>query len=65
MGICCRLSDHGEEVDEAINRQLEAATKSKGLVLVGDFNTLTSAGGTTWQSTNSPGGFWKVLATTS
>lgn len=38
MGVCCRLSDHGEEVDEAIYRQLEAATKSKALVLVGDFN---------------------------
>lgn len=37
-GVCCRPSDHREEVGEAFYRQLEAATKSQALALVGYFN---------------------------
>lgn len=38
MGVCCQPSDHGEEVDEAFYRQLEAAAKSQALILGGDFS---------------------------
>ncbi|KAF4804354.1 hypothetical protein TURU_008626 [Turdus rufiventris] len=37
VGVCYRLPEQ-EEVDEAFYRQLEAASQSQVLVLVGDFN---------------------------
>ena len=39
VGVCCRLPDQKEVVDEAF-RQLEEASHSQAVVLVGDFNHL-------------------------
>lgn len=44
VSVCCRPWEQEEEVDEAFYRQLEAASKSQALALVGDLSTLTSAG---------------------
>ena len=38
VGVCYRPPDQEEEVDEAFYRQLEVASQSQALVLVGDFN---------------------------
>lgn len=38
MGVCYRLPEQEEEVDEAFYRQLEAASQFQALVLVGDLN---------------------------
>lgn len=38
VGACYRPPDQKEQVDEAFYRQLEAASKSQALVLVGEFN---------------------------
>ena len=38
MGVCYRPPDEEEEVNEAFYRQLEVASWSQALVLMGDFN---------------------------
>ncbi|KAJ7416114.1 glycerol kinase [Pitangus sulphuratus] len=38
VGVCYRPPEQEEEVNEAFYRQLEAASQSQALVLVGDFN---------------------------
>ncbi|XP_063280190.1 uncharacterized protein LOC134564864 isoform X3 [Prinia subflava] len=38
VGVCYRLPEQEEEVDEAFYRQLEAASQFQALVLVGDLN---------------------------
>jgi len=38
VGVYYRPSDQEEEVDEAFYRQLQAASQSQALVLMGDFN---------------------------
>jgi len=38
VGVCYRPPDHKEQVDEALYRQLEEASNSQAVVLVGDFN---------------------------
>ncbi|XP_048786380.1 uncharacterized protein LOC125686444 [Lagopus muta] len=38
VGVCYRPPDQEEEVDEAFHKQLEAASRSQALVLMGDFN---------------------------
>jgi len=38
VGVYYRPPDQGEEVDEAFYRQLQAASQSQALVLMGDFN---------------------------
>lgn len=47
VGVCYRPPEREEEVNEASGRQLEAASRSEALVVVGDLSTLTSAGETT------------------
>ncbi|PKU34188.1 dtw domain-containing protein 2 [Limosa lapponica baueri] len=37
-GVCYRLPDQKEQVDEAFYRQLEVASHSQALVLMGDLN---------------------------
>lgn len=44
MGVCYRLLVGREGVDEALYRQLGAASWSQALVLVGDFNHPDIAG---------------------
>ncbi|GAB0177047.1 mitochondrial enolase superfamily member 1 [Grus japonensis] len=38
VGVCCRPPDQGDRADEALYRQIGAASRSQALVLVGDFN---------------------------
>jgi len=38
VGVCYRPPDQDVEVDEAFYRQLQAASQSQALVLMGDFN---------------------------
>ncbi|GAB0177486.1 hypothetical protein GRJ2_000213900 [Grus japonensis] len=38
VGVYCRQPDQDEEVNEAFYRQLEVASRSQALVLMGDFN---------------------------
>lgn len=40
VGICCRLPDQAEEIDEAFLRQVEDALCSQASVLLGDSNCL-------------------------
>jgi len=56
VGVYYRPADQEEVADEAFCKQLKAASQSQGLVLVGDFNHLTSSGKTTQPGTRSPGG---------
>lgn len=51
VGVYYRTSDQEQEVTETY-RQLEVASESQDLVLMGDF------------STNSPGGFWRSFTIT-
>lgn len=64
VSVCYRTPDQEKEVDEVLNRQLEAASQSQDLVLVGVF-ALTSSGEATQQTTKNPGGSWKGSMTTS
>ena len=38
VSICCRLSNHDEETDEAFYEQLAEAVQSPALVLMADFS---------------------------
>ncbi|GAB0179184.1 hypothetical protein GRJ2_000383700 [Grus japonensis] len=38
VGVCYRPPDQGDRADEALYRQMEAASHSQALVLMGDFN---------------------------
>ncbi|GAB0192596.1 hypothetical protein GRJ2_001724900 [Grus japonensis] len=38
VGVCYRPPDQGDQADEAIYRQIGAASRSQALVLMGDFN---------------------------
>ncbi|GAB0189120.1 hypothetical protein GRJ2_001377300 [Grus japonensis] len=38
VGVCYRPPDQGDRADEALYRQIEAASCSQALVLMGDFN---------------------------
>ncbi|GAB0210046.1 hypothetical protein GRJ2_003470400 [Grus japonensis] len=38
VGVCYRPPDQGDRVDEALYRQIGAASRSQALVLMGDFN---------------------------
>ena len=38
VGVCYRPPDQDTQADEALYRQLEAASRSQALVLMGDFN---------------------------
>ncbi|GAB0209576.1 hypothetical protein GRJ2_003423300 [Grus japonensis] len=38
VGVCYRPPDQGDQADEALYRQMEAASRSQALVLMGDFN---------------------------
>ncbi|GAB0189153.1 mitochondrial enolase superfamily member 1 [Grus japonensis] len=38
VGVCYRPPDQGDRADEALYRQIEAASRSQALVLMGDFN---------------------------
>ncbi|GAB0208218.1 hypothetical protein GRJ2_003287500 [Grus japonensis] len=38
VGVCYRPPDQGDRADEALYRQMEAASRSQALVLMGDFN---------------------------
>ena len=40
MGVCCRLPNQDEEVDEVFYKWLVEVSQSLALVLVGDFNLL-------------------------
>ena len=64
VGVYYRPPDQEEEVDEAFYRQLEVASQSQALVLMGDLTTLISAGKTTQLGTNSPGGSCRALMIT-
>jgi len=55
VGVYYRPPDQEEEIDETFYKQLQAATQSQALVLMGDF-TLTSAGKIIQLGTRSPGG---------
>lgn len=52
VGVYYRTSDQEQEVTETFYRQLEVASESQDLVLMGDLNT------------NSPGGFWRSFTIT-
>jgi len=52
-------------VDEALYRQIGAASRSQSLVLMEHSITPVSMGGTTQQGISNPGGFWTVLMMTS
>lgn len=60
-GVCSRPLEQGENVDEDSYRELETASQSQTLVLVGEFHYP----GIRWRSTNSPGHSWKALMVTS
>ena len=47
VGICCRLPDQAEEVDEAAFTQVEDALCSQASVLLGDLNCLVCCKGNT------------------
>jgi len=64
VGVYYRPPDQEEEGDETCYRQLKVASQSQALVLMGDSTTLTSAGKTTQQATQSPGGSCRALMTT-
>jgi len=56
--------DQEEEVDDAFYRQLQAASQSQALVLMGTSTTLMSSGKTTQPGTRSPGGSCRALMIT-
>lgn len=59
VGVCFRPPEQEEEVDEHFYRQLETASQSQILVLVGEFHYP----GIHWRRTNSPGRSWKAPIT--
>jgi len=65
LGVCYRPPNQEDQVDKALYRQIEAASHSQALVLMGDLTTLIPVGGTTHQGISNPGGSWTVLMTTS
>lgn len=60
-GVRSRPPEQEEEVGENFYRQLETASQSQTLVLVGKFHYPDIH----WRSTNSPGHYWKALMITS
>jgi len=52
-------------VDEALYRQIGAASHSQALVFVGDFNHWISVGKTRQRGMSNAGGFWTTLMITS
>jgi len=52
--------DQEKEIDEAFYRQLQAASKSQALVLMGTSTTLTSAGKTIQLGRHNPGGSYRA-----
>jgi len=60
VGVYYRPPDREEEIDEAFYKQLQAASQSQALVLMGDFNTLTSAGKTIQLGRRNPGGSYRA-----
>ena len=59
VGVYYRPPDQEEEIAEAFYRQLQAASQSQALVLMGDF-TLTSAGKTIQLGRRNPGGSYRA-----
>lgn len=54
-----------EEVDETFLRQVEEASFSQAVVLMGDFNDPNICWSHNTNSTDNPGGFWSTSMTTS
>lgn len=38
VGVCCRPPDQEEQMDETLYRQIQVASCSQGLILMGEFN---------------------------
>lgn len=60
-GICYRLSDQDQKVDEVFFKQVEEVSHSQALVLIGNSNYFNNL----QQNTSNLGGFWSVLMTAS
>jgi len=54
-GVYYRLPDQGEPIDKAFLLQLQEASRSQALVLLGDLNHLTSAGKAAQRAAGDPG----------
>ena len=57
VGVCYRLPNQDEEIDETFYEQLAEVARSSALVLVGDFNFLIYVGNTIQRRGSSPRGF--------
>jgi len=64
VGVYYRPPDQEEEVHEAFYRQLQAASQSQALVLMGTSTTLTSAWKTIQLGRRNPGGSYRALMIT-
>ncbi|PKU29010.1 hypothetical protein llap_20687 [Limosa lapponica baueri] len=64
VGVCYRPPHQSDREDEALYRQIEAASCSQALVFMGDFNHPDICGGTIQQGTRNPGSSWNVLIIT-
>lgn len=60
-GICYRLFDQDQKVDEVFFKQKEEASHSQALVFIANLNYLNNL----QQGTSNLGGFWNVLVTVS
>lgn len=60
-GICYRLFDQDQKVDEVFFKQKEEASHSQALVFIANLNYLNNL----QQGTSNLGGFWNVLVTAS
>lgn len=62
VGACYRLPGQEDQADETLCRQIEAASRSQALVLMG---ASKSVGGTAQQDIGNPGGSWNASMITS
>lgn len=63
-GVCYRPLDQKEQVDEALYRQIGAASRSQALFSWRTLITLISTEGTTQHGISNPRGSWRALMTT-
>ncbi|GAB0188301.1 hypothetical protein GRJ2_001295400 [Grus japonensis] len=64
VGVCYRPPDQGNRADEALYRQIGAASRSQALVLMGDFNHPDICWRDNAADTSNPGSSWNVSMTT-
>lgn len=65
VGVCHRPSDYEEQADEAFYNELEVASHSQAMVLIGGLKLpLMSGGVTTQKGMSNPGSSWRALMTT-